>query len=220
MAARPTILLATRNPGKAREIISLLEGLPVRLTHLTAEDPAGTIPSPVEDGATFAENARHKALYYARRTGLWALADDSGLQVDALGGAPGVRSARYALDDCPPDATGERIDRANNTRLLRELAGLGPEHRNARFVCHLALADGRAIILEARGVVQGRIAERPAGRNGFGYDPIFFLPEQGCTAAELSADQKNRISHRGRAVRALAQDLKRLLASLSSAGED
>ncbi|MBN1942089.1 MAG: XTP/dITP diphosphatase [Phycisphaerae bacterium] len=200
-----SIVLATRNPGKLREIQRVLADLDVRVTGL---DEAGGIAEPEETGQTFAENARQKALYYARATGQWCLADDSGLVVDALGGAPGVYSARYAAADCPPSAGRETLDHANNARLLRELAETPEEKRTARFVCCLALAAEDKILIEADGVVEGRIAREKAGENGFGYDPLFFVPELGCTTAQLSPEQKNSISHRGRAVRRFAELLK------------
>jgi len=211
MAARRRIVLASRNPGKVREIRTILGEAGVEIVGLDDVDPAGAIPQPAEDAPTFAANARDKASAYAQATGCWALADDSGLEVDALGGAPGVRSARYAADDCPPDADKKAVDAANNARLLRELADVDDERRTARFVCHLALSDGKQTLIEATGTVDGRIARRPAGSNGFGYDPLFHLPEQGCTAAELTARQKNRISHRGRAARQFARRLRELL---------
>jgi len=208
MTARP-IVLATRNPGKLREIRQVLGEMPVEVLAL---DAYADVPEPDETGQTFAENARDKALYYARATRHWCLADDSGLEVDAVGGAPGVHSARYAAGDCPPGADRAAIDAANNRRLLAELADVPDQRRTARFVCHLALACPDGILLEARGTVEGRIARSPRGRNGFGYDPLFLLPELGRTAAELPAEEKNRLSHRGQAVRLLARKLKDLLA--------
>jgi XTP/dITP diphosphohydrolase len=209
MAQKRTILLATRNPGKLREIRQTLGDLPVEIVGLDEIDPNLWIAEPAEDGATFAENARAKAQYYARAAGMWALADDSGLVVDALGGEPGVRSARYAADDCPPTATRHAIDQANNAKLLGALAGVSDDRRAARFVCHLALSDGAATLLETDGVVEGRIGHEPRGVGGFGYDPLFFIPAAGCTTAELGADRKNAISHRGQAVRKFAELLKR-----------
>ena len=170
------------------------------------------IPAPAETGATFAANARAKALYYARACVQWCLADDSGLEVDALDGRPGVHSARYATDRVGAGADRQTLDRANNIRLLADLDGIEDERRTARFVCHLALADPRRLLLEASGTIEGRIAREPSGDNGFGYDPLFYLPELGCTAAELSARQKNRISHRGKAVRRLVELLDNYLA--------
>ena len=182
----------------------VLGDLPLRVAGLRDLDE---IEPPVEDGATFADNAGIKALGYARATGHWCLADDSGLVVDALGGAPGVCSARYAADDAPAGAERNEIDAANTARLLRELHGVPTRDRTARFVCHLALADSRRILLETSGAVEGLITDSPRGRNGFGYDPVFFIPRLGRTAAELSADEKNAISHRGKAVRRFVEIL-------------
>jgi XTP/dITP diphosphohydrolase len=204
--------LATANPGKVREIRRALAagGAAIRAVALDALEP---VAPPAEDGATFADNARHKALYYARATGQWALADDSGLAVDALDGAPGVRSARYAAASLPDDAGRARIDAANWAKLLKALAGVPDARRTARFICHLAMADAHEVLLEAEGTVEGRIDRRPRGRGGFGYDPVFFVPQLGCTMAQLSCEQKNRISHRGRAVRLFVRRLATYLAT-------
>ncbi|MGC9454804.1 MAG: XTP/dITP diphosphatase [Phycisphaerae bacterium] len=204
------ILIATRNPGKVREIREVLTGLPVRVTDL---EQYPDLPEPAEDGRTFAENARHKACYYAAETGLWALADDSGLEVDALDGAPGVYSARYAADRCDPDAGRDEIDAANNAKLLDALSDVPDEKRTARFVCHLALCDGERILIETFGTVEGVIAHQSRGDNGFGYDPLFYVPDLGCTTAELPPEEKNRISHRGQAVRHFASLLRSFLGS-------
>lgn len=206
-----SLVLATRNPGKLREIQNVLADLEIRVTGLN--DLAEKISEPEETGCSFAENARQKALYYARATGQWCLADDSGLVVDALGGAPGIYSARYAASECPAGVSRDILDQANNRKLLRELKDVPDERRTARFVCCLALADGEKILLESDGIVEGRIAHAPAGENGFGYDPLFFVPELGCTTAQLSPEQKNLISHRGRAVRQFAERLRRFLHS-------
>ncbi len=194
------ILIATANPGKVREIASVMTDLPVQWVGLSDLPP---VEEPVEDGRTFAENARLKALYYARNTGLWALADDSGLEVDALGGAPGVFSARYAGQ--------QGNDLANNTRLLRELQGVPAERRSARFRCCLALARPEAILAESEGTIEGVIIDESRGDNGFGYDPHFFVPSLGKTTAELSPDNKNSISHRGQALRAMRPAIQRCL---------
>jgi XTP/dITP diphosphohydrolase len=195
------IVLATRNTGKLREIAQVLAPAGVRIVGL---EGFGDIPEPPETGATFAENALLKAMYYARRVDRWCLADDSGLEVDALDGRPGVLSARYAADDCPPHSPRQVIDAANNARLLRELHDVPPSRRTARFVCHLAMAGPRRVLAEAFDTVQGVIGHEPAGDNGFGYDPLFFLPSHGCTTAQLSSQAKNAISHRGKALRHLA----------------
>ena len=205
---QPSIVLATRNPGKVREIRQALADLPIEILDLAS---SGTIPEPAEDGATFADNARTKALYYARATGKWALAEDSGLAVDALDGAPGVRSARYASGDCAPEADRSAIDLANNARLLGALEGVPDAQRTARFVCHLVLADAESVLIETFDTLEGQIARSPTGENGFGYDPIFYVPAHGRTTAQLSTEQKNRISHRGKAVRHFAGLLRTFL---------
>ncbi len=207
---RHSIVVATGNPGKLREIAEVLAPLGVDVVGL---DACEGVEEPAETGASFAENARDKALYYARATGRWCLADDSGLAVDALGGEPGVRSARYAADLCPPGADRRRIDQANNARLLAELNGVEDARRTARFICHLALASPEQVMIETFDSVEGVIAQAPQGDNGFGYDPLFYLPQLGCTAAQLSAEQKNKISHRGKAVRHFASLLENFLAA-------
>lgn len=204
------IVLASRNRGKVRELSSVLDGLPVEVVGLNEIDPDARIAEPAETGDTFAANARDKAIYYARRTGEWALADDSGLVADALGGAPGVRSARYASETLPPGASREQIDGANNRKLLEALEGVPADRRTARFICRLALATDGRVVLEAEGILEGTIGTAPRGHNGFGYDPIFHLPGGG-TVAELSSAAKNAISHRGRAAREFARRLKDLL---------
>ena len=184
------LLAATTNPHKLAEIRALLAGLPVRVETLAAHPALG---APEETGTTFAANARLKAAYYGSRSGLRAVADDSGLEIDALGGAPGVRSARFNGASYPHKF-------AAIYDLLRARGGAGSA---ARFVCALAVADGERIVFEARGVVEGRIAAEPAGGGGFGYDPIFFYPPYGRTLAELSPAEKAAVSHRGQAFRAL-----------------
>ena len=180
----------------------------MRLAEPTALD---RIDEPEETGRTFAENARQKALYYARATGLWCLADDSGLIVDALDGEPGVRSARYAAERFAPGAGRSQRDAANTAKLLEALRDVPDEARTARFICHLALAEPGRVLLEATGAVEGVIARAPAGQNGFGYDPVFFVPRLGRTAAELPPERKNEISHRGQAVRRFARLLAQML---------
>jgi XTP/dITP diphosphohydrolase len=200
-----SLVLATRNAGKRREIQAALGDLPIELVGL---ERFGPVAEPQETGKTFAANARDKALYYAAATGQWCLAEDSGLEVDALGGAPGVLSARYAADRCPPGADRATVDQANNAKLLEALAGVPPPQRTARFVCHLALAGEGRVLLETFDTVEGQIAQGPRGSNGFGYDPLFLLPSLGRTTAELSPSQKNALSHRGKAVRHLARLLR------------
>ncbi|MCJ7544478.1 MAG: RdgB/HAM1 family non-canonical purine NTP pyrophosphatase [Phycisphaerae bacterium] len=208
MQAR-AIVLATGNPGKVREITAALGDLAVEILSL---ERFADIAPPAETGQTFAANARDKALYYAAATGQWCLAEDSGLVVDALDGAPGVHSARYAADRCPPGADRATVDQANNAKLLEALAGVPTGLRTARFLCHLALAGEGRVLIETFDTVEGLIAEAPRGRGGFGYDPVFVIPSLGRTTAELSPQQKNALSHRGKAVRHLA----RLLASFLS----
>ena len=205
-------MLATRNPGKVREITAALGDLPVEI--LPLERFAG-IAEPAETGATFAANACDKALYYAAATGRWCLAEDSGLAVDALDGAPGVLSARYAADRWAPGADRATIDQANNAKLLGALAGVPPPQRTARFVCHLALAGEGRTLIETYDTVEGLIAEAPRGRGGFGYDPLFVIPSLGRTTAELPPPQKNALSHRGKAIRHFARLWRSFLAQRS-----
>jgi len=213
MIAPRRILVATGNPGKLREITAVLEGafagIAVPHVWLSLADLSPATPEPEETGVTFAENARLKARYYAARTGAWTLADDSGLEVDALDGAPGVRSARFA--DCPPDWPRSQADAANNRKLVELLRGVPAQRRTARFRCVLALADGDRILAEACGTIEGRIIDEPRGTGGFGYDPHFFVDALGCTTAELSPAQKNAVSHRGNAARGMAERLRALL---------
>ncbi len=203
-----SLVLATRNQSKLRELKEVLGDLPVQVLSLEGHD---NLPEPEETGLTFADNARLKAQYYAQATGCWCLADDSGLVVDALDGAPGVYSARYAAQQCPPDADRHTIDQANNRKLLAALQGVPDEQRTARFVCHLVLASPERVLIETFDTVEGRIGYEARGQNGFGYDPLFFIPEMGCTTAELPSDKKHAISHRGKAVRHFAGLLKHFL---------
>ena len=207
------ILIATGNPGKYREIIAVLsadgpDGPLARWVSLAELDAA--IAEPHEDGDTFAANAALKAHYYSKSSGRWTLADDSGLEVDALGGEPGVLSARYA--GTSPGASRSEADRANNRKLIAALVGIPDERRTARFRCALALADGDRILAVAEGTIEGRIIDVARGRGGFGYDPHFFVSELGKTTAELPAAEKNRISHRGRALREMREKLNAVLA--------
>jgi XTP/dITP diphosphohydrolase len=195
------ITIATSNPHKVDEISATLGLLGITCVALGRTD----IPEPEEDGATFEENARIKAVAYARALGETVLADDSGLEVDALGGAPGVHSARYA----GIGATREERDRANNAKLLAALESVPDALRTARFVCVLSIAraDG-TIVAESRGTFEGVIGRAPRGTNGFGYDPLLIL-EDGRTSAELSSAEKNARSHRGNALRLLVPKLAR-----------
>jgi XTP/dITP diphosphohydrolase len=202
--ARVLVLFASSNFHKISEVKSILAPFGLEVVGLDwLEEPPS---EPIEDGDTFEDNARLKARGYARATGQVCLADDSGLEVDALGGAPGVHSARYA------GSTGSRAerDRANNEKLLGELQGRSGVPRTARFVCALCLArpDG-TLVLETRGTCEGVIAHEPRGDQGFGYDPLLYLPDCGLTLAELSPEDKNARSHRGRATRAMADALRR-----------
>jgi XTP/dITP diphosphohydrolase len=189
-----TLLVATTNPGKLREIAAILAGVPLTLLTLADCEP---VEEPEETGATFAENARLKARYYAKATGLLSVADDSGLEIEALDNAPGVHSARWYGSDY-----------AVKFRMIRELLeARGASGSGARFVCHVAVARQDEILFEAEGTVEGVIVAEPRGENGFGYDPIFFYPPLGRTLAELDADDKSRVSHRGKAFTALRDDL-------------
>lgn len=213
MTAPLELVVATGNPHKMGEIRSVLAPLGVRALSLDevttpAGAPASSLPEPVEDAPTFAGNARLKAIAYARALGRPCLADDSGLEVDALNGAPGVLSARYA------GATGGRAarDSANNDRLLRDMAAVPDGRRGARFVCCMCLAaPGGAILAESRGTFEGQIGRAPRGANGFGYDPLLVLPD-GRTSAELTPEEKNARSHRGAALRAIAPRIVEALA--------
>ncbi|MCK6553550.1 RdgB/HAM1 family non-canonical purine NTP pyrophosphatase [Candidatus Binatia bacterium] len=199
--AKPILVIATTNPGKLGEFADLLGDLPISLRSLA--DCAG-VPEVEEDGATYVANATKKALTVVRWTGYAALADDSGLEVDALGGAPGVRSARYG-----GPGTGAE---ANAARLLADLSGVPPERRTARFRCVIVVARPDGGTRVAEGVCEGRITETPRGSGGFGYDPVFFDPELGCTFAEAAPEAKQARSHRARACAALRPPLIAFLA--------
>ena len=196
----PRLLIATNNAGKAAEFRQLLDGCGWQLV-----TPAelGLKREVEEAGETYAENAAQKALQYAQASGLVTLADDSGLEVDALGGRPGVHSARYAGAD--------RTDEERVAKLLEELAGVPDENRTARFRAVIAVADGKGRVELVEGTVEGRIAREPRGTNGFGYDPVFLLPERGMTTAELPSDEKHAVSHRGVAARKARVVLERWL---------
>jgi XTP/dITP diphosphohydrolase len=199
------VLFATSNPHKVCEVQAILAPLGIQVAGL--DSLPALPPEPIEDGDTFEANARIKAVAYAAAAGVSCLADDSGLEVDALGGAPGVHSARYA----GVGGTRAERDEANNRKLLAALTGVPVEKRTARFVCAMCLAaPGGEILAETRGTFEGLIATTPRGSNGFGYDPLLYLPDRGCTSAELSPEEKNVRSHRGQAARRLAA----LLASL------
>jgi XTP/dITP diphosphohydrolase len=198
------LLIASTNPGKIREFRQMLTaGGGIDFSDLTQHRE---LPAVEETGRTFLANACLKATEYARSLKMWALADDSGLAVDALEGKPGVYSARWAAmhDSGQGDAD-------NNVLLIRQLARVPAERRTARFVCSLALADGQGrVILTASGRVEGRILTEPRGSGGFGYDPLFMVDGLGKTTAELPADEKHRISHRGQALRRLRALMDRM----------
>ena len=196
------LLIATHNRGKLIEYQEMLADLPFELVTL---DDVGIRDDIEENGATFAENARAKALEYARRSGLLTLADDSGLEVDALGGEPGVHSKRYAGEN--------KNDPDRIAFLLDKLRGVPRDQRAARFRCALAIATPRGELYECAGTCEGLIEFTPRGTNGFGYDPVFLFPERGLTMAELSAEEKNRISHRARATIAARKILQELVAN-------
>jgi len=186
----PRLLIATNNAGKIAEFRDLLDGCGWEL--VTPRD-IGLDLEPAEEGATFGENAQRKAVQWAGASGLVSLADDSGLEVDALGGRPGIHSARYA----GPDKT----DEERMQKLLEELRDVPDGQRTARFRAVIAIADPDGRVETADGAVEGVIAHEPRGANGFGYDPIFLLPERGLTTAELPSAEKHAISHRGIAAR-------------------
>ena len=194
---RGQLLIATTNPGKLREIGRILQGVPLELVRLDALPP---LAEPEETGSTFAENARLKALYYSRATGLPSVADDSGLEIEALDGAPGIHSARWQGDDYS----------RKFARIYELLGERGARGSRARFVCAVALAVNGRIEFEAEGTVQGDIAPEPRGSHGFGYDPIFFYPPLARTLGEAPDELKEGVSHRGAAFRALREHLLRL----------
>jgi XTP/dITP diphosphohydrolase len=194
---KQTIVLATHNAGKIREFKSVLE--PLGYTATAVRDLCPQLLEPEETGTTFEENARLKAAYYMKATGLPCLADDSGIIADALGGRPGVYSARYAGPECD--------DEKNNQKLIDELSAFPPEERTVHYACVLALLfpDGREIVREGR--CSGVLRNFYAGANGFGYDPLFYVPEKGKTMAEMTMEEKNEISHRGKALELLVEAL-------------
>jgi XTP/dITP diphosphohydrolase len=206
------ILVATTNPGKLSEISAMLD---LDIDWLSLSDFSDT-QEIEEDGKTFAENARRKAIGYAKQTGLWTIADDSGLVVDALDGQPGVTSARFSGEK---EKNRELLDHKNMQKVLTLLKDVPKEKRTARFVCCLCLACPESIegaspekvLIETEGKLEGFIAEKELGSNGFGYDPIFFVPALSKTVAQLSAKEKNSVSHRGIAVRKFAPIFQKLI---------
>ena len=203
MAASARLLIASRSADKLREIRHILGRL--RGVELLSLEDAGITPDPAEDTLeafpTFRENALAKARYFAARTGLAVLADDSGIEVEALHGAPGVRSRRYSGRD---DLAGAELDRANNARLLEQLRDVTPSRRGARYVCAAVRLDPDGTVRTALGTCTGRILDAARGTGGFGYDPLFWIDALQCSFGELDPDQKHRFSHRARAFRALA----------------
>ncbi|MGE5137922.1 MAG: RdgB/HAM1 family non-canonical purine NTP pyrophosphatase [Rudaea sp.] len=204
-----TLVLATGNRAKFHEITALLRGLDVRIVPL---DRVGPVEVPPESGASFQENARIKAVAVARATGRLSLADDSGLEVDALGGEPGVHSARFGG---PGKTDVERYQ-----LLLDKLIEVPPERRTARFRCVIAVAEPGGPVHFAEGTCEGRITASPRGAQGFGYDPVFEVALLGRTLAEIEPDIKNRLSHRAQAMRAARAILERLLSSRSATAKD
>jgi XTP/dITP diphosphohydrolase len=184
------LLLATTNRGKLDEIVGVLASLPVEIRTLADYAP---IDSPEETGTTFAENARQKAFFYASHAGILTVAEDSGLEIDVLGGAPGVHSARFGGETSYPEKF---------ALIEEQLHRVPAADRTARFVCALAVVDADRLVFEARGTIEGQIAREPRGTGGFGYDPIFFYPPFSCTLAE-AGERKSSVSHRGNAFRQL-----------------
>lgn len=191
------IIFATGNQGKMIEIREILADLDAEILSMKE---AGVQADIVEDGKTFEENAVIKAKAICEKTGEIVLADDSGLEIDYLNGEPGIYSARYMGED-----TSYHI---KNNNLIERLAGVPDEKRTARFVCAIAAAFPDGTVKTVRAAMEGRIGYEERGENGFGYDPIFFLPEYGCSSAEISMEEKNRISHRGKALRAIKEALE------------
>jgi XTP/dITP diphosphohydrolase len=209
------IVIATGNPHKVEELSAMLHVPGISFVGLK-DQPGYPFDEPHETGTTFEQNAKIKALAYATVTGQWCLADDSGLEVDALGGKPGVISSHYATDGREEGHDRATRDAMNNERLLRELTGVEPERRTARFVCVMALARPGELLASSRGTFEGRIGlpgQVPRGSNGFGYDPLFLVgPNHDRTGSELLPAQKNAVSHRARS----AQRMQQMIAMLSA----
>ena len=201
------ILVASTNPGKLAELKSMISSANVDVEWLGLND-FPNVPEVVEDGESFAENSRKKALGYAKATGLWTIADDSGLCIDALGGNPGVKSARFSGEK---EKDRGLLDHKNMEKVLQLLENTPKDKRTCRFICNLCLATPQEILLETEGFLEGYITEEKKGENGFGYDPIFFVPELNRTIAQLGNEEKNTISHRGNAIRKLKPRLMKIL---------
>jgi XTP/dITP diphosphohydrolase len=217
MAIHRKILVASTNPGKIAELRQMLD-FDVEWVGLSNFPNINEVK---EDGETFAENARKKAIGYAKKTGLWTIADDSGLVIDALGGEPGVKSARFSG---AKEKNRKLLDHKNMAKVLKLLEGTPKENgstsspsraksreRTARFVCCLCLASPEKVLIETEGKLEGVIAKKEMGANGFGYDPIFFVPKLNKTVAQLTREEKNAISHRGNAIRKLKPLLAKLI---------
>jgi XTP/dITP diphosphohydrolase len=190
------VLIASRNAGKIAEIEAMYQQLPLEI-HSLSEFTG--VPDAEETGATFAQNALLKAQHYVHHTGMACMADDSGLEVDILGGAPGVYSARFAGENAS--------DEDNNRKLISLLVDTPAKYCTARFRCALAFLDSNGTVMTATGICEGQILKTQQGSGGFGYDPLFFMPGLGATLSEISLTEKNRISHRGEALRAMAEKL-------------
>lgn len=200
-----TIYLATTNPGKLRDFAAIAQQHNVEVATLPG---LASIPEPPENEPTFEGNAIAKAVYYSQHArGLLVMADDSGLEVAELNGAPGVRSARYAEDLGFPAEPGSTKDGRNNAALLQAMNGIPQNQRQGRYRCVLAIARDGQVVKTAEGTVDGLVLETPRGDGGFGYDPLFYLPELQQTMAEVSLEQKQRLSHRGRAFESLLRQL-------------
>ncbi len=204
LPSSPKIVVASFNPGKLVEFQSLLSNI-AQIVNLAEFD---NITEVIEDGNSFAENSRKKAIGYARQTNCLAIADDSGLCVDALNGEPGIHSARFSNE---PNLDRDALDIANVDKVLDLLKDTPDEKRTARFVCYLTLADSNQVLIETKGVLEGIITRQVIGDNGFGYDPIFYVTDFDCTTAELPPTKKNEISHRAKAVEKFAPLLIQLL---------
>lgn len=198
MTEKKWLVLATRNQGKTKEIRNLLKDFPIEIKNL---DDFGTISKIEEDGQTFDDNAFKKASWTARMLGLPAMADDSGLEVEALDGAPGVRSARYA----GPNAT----DKDNNLKLLKAMEGI--DNRAAAFTCVISIAVPSGVALTYEGRCEGLITQTSQGDQGFGYDPVFYYPPLKKTFAQMSVEEKNRVSHRGKALAEIKEEFDKVL---------
>jgi XTP/dITP diphosphohydrolase len=199
-----TILVATTNPGKLTELSEMLD---IDADFKSLADFPGT-EEVLEDGNTFEQNAQKKALGYAKATGLWTIADDSGLVIDVLDGAPGIHSARFSGEKSEARTL---IDHKNTAKVLELMKDVPVENRTARFVCNLCLASPEEVLIQTEGEVEGIIAKEEIGASGFGYDPIFFVPKLGKTIAQITPEEKNKISHRGNAINKLKGMLTELL---------